>query len=293
MGIYDRDYLRQQQPGFHLGGGGGMTLTTKIVLVTFAIYLVQIVTLQTDDFGRTVGSGWFTDFFVNHADSIFQPWLYFEFLTSGFLHAPTDMWHIARNMLIFWFLARDIERLYGAKEFLMFYLTSIIFSSIIWSLVHVLRGHSDYTALGASGGVTAIIVLYAFLWPKREILLYFIIPVPIWLLATGAILFDMYGAMSQKGNVGYEAHLGGALFAACYHQFGWRLSKFLPGGSILKRRRKGPKLRVHREESAASEVDEKVDALLRKIREKGQESLTPKERKFLEDASRDYQKRNE
>jgi hypothetical protein len=91
-------------------------------------------------------------------------------------------------------------------------------------------------------------------------------------------------------NVAFTAHLGGALFALLYFQSGIRLERFLPSGSMLQHLQPKPKLRVHDPESA-EDAEEAVDEILKKIQAEGRDSLTRRERKILEEASREYQKR--
>ena len=100
--------------------------------------------------------------------------------------------------------------------------------------------------------------------------------------------------VSQAGNVAFTAHLGGALFGFLYYQFGWRFERWLPSAGWMKRLKPGPKLRVLQpdaEDEMDSETENKVDAILKKIQEQGQDSLTYGERRFLERASKEYQKK--
>src|SRR6187200_889891 len=123
MGFNDRDYQRgdyyERQPGFYLGGP--RTLTTNIVIVMFVIYAIQVATR-----GSRPDAGWFTDTFSLHADILKRPWLFFQLLTYGFLH---DVWlfqHIVFNMIALWFFGRTVEYRYGKREYLTFFLASII-----------------------------------------------------------------------------------------------------------------------------------------------------------------------
>jgi hypothetical protein len=75
-----------------------------------------------------------------------------------------------------------------------------------------------------------------------------------------------------------------------YYQSGFRLERVLPSGSMLERLKPKPKLKVHDPESA-EETDEAVDEILKKIQAQGRDSLTRRERRILEEASREYQKR--
>ena len=75
--------------------------------------------------------------------------------------------------------------------------------------------------------ISALILLFALLFPKEKIFFFGLIPIPaIW----GAVLLvslDLRGLFLQSiGNeipIGYGAHLGGALFAYLYFLFLKRL----------------------------------------------------------------------
>ena len=95
-------------------------------------------------------------------------------------------------------------------------------------------------------------------------------------------LFGAAGAGSTK--VAYVAHLAGAGFASAYFLLGWNFSRLgsLPGKNLLQRK---PRLKVHRPD-AADKAEEEADKILAKIREHGEESLSKKERRIMEDYRR-------
>jgi membrane associated rhomboid family serine protease len=294
MGIYDRDYQRggnyyDRQPGFYLGGA--RTLTTNLVIVMFGIYVVQLITRDQ----QPRPDGWFTDFFSLHADVLKRPWLVFEFLTYGFLHDPRNFAHIIFNMIGLWFFGRVVESRYGRQEFLAFFLAAVIFSGLVWTAGEVLvHGITSTPILGASGGIAAVLILFCLNFPHQMIYIWGVIPVPAWLCAILFIGADILGATGhhtmQGGNVAYTAHLGGALFGFLYFQWGWRLERWMPSGELLARLKPSPKLRVHDPEDA-EETERQVDEILKKIQEQGRASLTRRERRLLEEASREYQKK--
>ena len=290
MGIYDREYYRSEEPGYHVSIAS-WSWTTKIVVINALVYVVQLATEPRGELSL-YSSGWFTDTFKLHADWWTHPWMVFQLLTSGFLHSPDSRTHILFNMLLFWFLGRELEARYGAKEFIAFYLASIVAGSLAWSASKYFWGNPQAAAYGASGGCAAVLVLFAFNFPRRELLLWFIIPVPAWLVALVFIGLDIHGAVTHPDHIGYEAHLGGALFAFAYFQFHLRLSRFLPGSFALPSFKRRPKLRVHRPEPQdEGGLDSHVDDILRKIQESGMESLTRKERQILEKAGQEYKRR--
>jgi membrane associated rhomboid family serine protease len=286
MGIYDRDYGRRnyRPSGFELGGS--TTLTTKLVIVMFAVYVVQLMAKGSQ----------FTDLLSLHSDVFKRPLYLFQLLTYGFLHDVDDLRHIVFNMIGLWFFGRAVEYRYGPREYLAFFLIAVIAAGLVW-VVGEFAAHRGIVAgpamLGASGGVTAVLILFALNFPHQTVLFMFFIPMPMWVLALILVGMDAMGAVNRSGDVAFTAHLGGALFAFVYYQAGWRFERFLPSGALLEQLKPKPKLRVVDPDDAdANEsTDAQVDEILKKIQEHGRESLTRSERRILEDASRQYQKK--
>jgi membrane associated rhomboid family serine protease len=294
MGFTDRDYQRgdyyERQPGFNLGGP--RTLTTNLVIVMFAIYAVQLATR-----GAPPDEGWFTDTFSLHADVIKRPWFFFELLTYGFLHDVWHFQHILFNMITLWFFGRAVEYRYGKREYFTFFLVAVVFSGATWVVGDFIAHRewlSNHQILGASGGIMAVLLLFCLNFPHQLIYIWGVIPVPAWVLAVLYVGNDLMGTFGHPAggglNVAFTAHLGGALFALLYFQSGMRLERFVPSSSMFERLQPKPKLKVHDPESA-EETEEAVDEILKKIQAEGRDSLTRRERKILEEASREYQKR--
>jgi hypothetical protein len=152
------------------------------------------------------------------------------------------------------------------------------------------------------------LVLFAFHFPHHTVLLFFVLPVPVWALVVFQVLQDTFGLLSgQSMGTAVAVHLAGAGFAAAYHQFHWRLLNLWPKISFRQRQRTRPRLRVFKEEEPetpqpvpvaapqAGDIDEqleaKLDAVLEKVSRYGQASLTENEKQILLRASEVYKKR--
>ena len=297
MGIYDRDYERQSPyhdaPGFRLRGS--RTLTTNLVIIMAAVYLVQVLT-QPTQLGPPGDAGWFTNTFSLHADVFRRPWMCFELLTYGFLHDPRNILHILFNMVAFWFFGRPVEMRYGRREYLAFFLTSIVVAGLAWvGSEYVAMGQAtQISMLGASGGISAVLILFALNYPRQYVYIWGVLPLPAWVFAIFFVVYDVFGAVGREDTVAYTAHLGGAAFAAAYFLLHWRISAWLPTNWSMPKLRRRPKLRVLDPGDAdADSGDDAVDEILRKIRQHGQDSLTRRERRILQEASRQYQKKRE
>jgi membrane associated rhomboid family serine protease len=283
MGLYDREYSRGPEPGFHLTAP--TSATVQIMLLTAAVYVAQLA----------IGER-FDDLFALKADWFTRPWTCYQLLTYGFLHSTRDIGHILLNMLIFFMFGRELEYKYGRREFVTFYLAAIVFAGLAWSLseyayassVGAQQFASRVQTVGASGGIAGLVALFALNFPHRQVLLFFVIPMPMWVAAVLGLGYDVMGAVNRTGAVAFTAHLGGALFGLLYYHFKWKLSNFLPSNLAMPRSK--PRLRVHapndESENENDEFGDKVDAILQKIQEQGQDSLTWNERRLLEQASR-------
>ncbi|MCO6043991.1 rhomboid family intramembrane serine protease [Aeoliella sp. ICT_H6.2] len=285
MGINDRDYGRygyddgygyRDQPGLHFGGV--QSVTVKIVIVTAIVFVVQLV------FRAPPPGSWFDQLFALHSDWLFAPW---GLLTYGFLHDPWKLWHIAGNMFVLWMFGRMVEDRYGGKEFLAFYLASIVFAGLFWSLTVLIAGQQA-TVIGASGGVSAVLLLFIILYPRVTILFMFFIPMPAWVLGVFIVGSDMLGAFGGGGGVAFTAHLGGFLFAYLYYKSGIRLMNYLPTGAKMPSLKRRPKLKVHRPENQEDKKKLRLDQLLEKIAASGQDSLSSSERRELQKLSKYY-----
>ncbi len=281
MGLYDREYWRGDEPTFRLSG---LMLVTQLVLINAVLYVADVLLS-----GRSHA---LSQFLMLKPENLVEPQYWWRFLTYGFVHDWNSAYHIAMNMFVLWMFGRDVEGIYGRAEFLRIYLVSIVLGGIVWAARNYAADTPAAALLGASGGVTTIFMLYVCHFPRRTILLFFVIPVPAWLVGVLYVASDLFGARSGAGDVAFDVHLLGAAFALLYWWQGLRLTWLSPqhwlGGRRLFRRR--PKIRVHMpdddSESDYDQLDRQADALLEKVAREGIESLTPKERRTLEAYSR-------
>ncbi|MFP6575233.1 MAG: DUF6576 domain-containing protein, partial [Pirellulaceae bacterium] len=130
-----------------------------------------------------------------------------------------------------------------------------------------------------------IAILYCFNFPQRQLLLMGIVPMRAWVFAVLFVLLEAFGAAGGgSAKVAYVAHLAGASFASAYFLLGWKLSGrgSQSGKNWFKRK---PQLKVHHPDTD-QKTDQAADKILAKIREHGEESLSKKERRIMEDYSR-------
>ena len=147
------------------------------------------------------------------------------------------MQHIVFNMLVLFFLGRDVEEWYGTREFIRLYLVTLVFASVVWAVAtRLVDPHQPSILLGASGAISGVVVLYALNFPKRILLFMFVLPLPAWLVGALVIAYDIWGAMHRGDNVAYTAHLGGAAFALAYFNLHWNFGRLFRIGRRLAER---------------------------------------------------------
>jgi membrane associated rhomboid family serine protease len=279
VGIYDRDYYRDERPGGVLVNGP-RSAVGWIIALNVAIWLADLLV-----------DGRLSHIMAVRPDTITHPLYWWQFLTAGFAHDPSNIQHILMNMLGLFFLGRDVEDFYGTKEFWRIYLTMIVLASVVWSASNRLFTPDAGSAIGASGAVTGVVILYALNFPRRTLLLFGIVPVPAWAVGVFIVGSDLLG-MAGHGDrmTAYSMHVTGAAFAIFYHQLGWNLGRWNLGKWKWPKWRRRPKLKVHSpdDEPPHPDLRDEVDRILEKIYRDGESSLSARERKTLETASKEY-----
>lgn len=132
----------------------------------------------------------------------------FRMFSSGFLHA--DNAHLFMNMLTLYFFADVVILGVGELNFIVIYIVSLLLGSLLSLYFHQNEFH--YSAVGASGAVTGILYAAILLNPSMSLYLFFIpIPIPAYIFGIGYMLYSIYGMKNRIGNIGHDAHFGGAI----------------------------------------------------------------------------------
>ncbi len=139
---------------------------------------------------------------------------YYQVLTSAFLHA--NFMHLFFNMFALFSFGTYLEtvfinsygEIYGSLYFFIIYFVSLLSGSIL--TVAFNYKNPGYVAVGASGAVSGVVFAYVLLFPTNTIGVV-LIPMPAYIFAFLYIGASIYGMKSKFGNIGHEAHLGGAI----------------------------------------------------------------------------------
>jgi membrane associated rhomboid family serine protease len=215
-------------------------------------------------------------------------------LTHAFCHDRHSIFHILFNMLLLFWFGRTLELMYGSREFLLFYFTSAVAGGIAYVGMDLYTG-SNVPAIGASGAVMAVMMLYTVHFPRETILVFYVIPVEMRFLMALYAMWDLHPILLILAGdpvwtgVAHAAHLGGLVFGFLYGHYTWRLERLgdrFSGLSVGTKSR--PRLRIlHPEppETRSYPDARRLDEVLEKISSRGQDSLTEEERTILRAAS--------
>ena len=141
-------------------------------------------------------------------------------LTSAFSHILFI--HFFLNMYVLATFGSIVEQTIGSARFFGFYLVAAVLSSLAHAAVSAfLLDKPELPALGASGAVSGVILLFSFLYRDARLLLLGFIPMPALVGAAVFVGLDLVGLFFQvEGGglpIGHGAHLGGALTGTLYY----------------------------------------------------------------------------
>ena len=133
---------------------------------------------------------------------------YIRMFSSAFLHA--DFSHLLFNMLTLYFFAPVVIGSVGVAFFVIIYIVSLLAGNLLSFYFH--KDEYHYSAIGASGAVMGILYSAILFNPNMGLYLFFIpIAIPAWLFGMAYLLYSIYGMKKQLGNIGHDAHVGGAV----------------------------------------------------------------------------------
>lgn len=293
MGADNRDYFKEEARRYRGGGGGagafgrGLTahsIVTWLLIINFVIFVWDNI-FGGAQRGSVLSLGQWCFFSPEEAIYGYQVW---RFFTYQFIHA--DFLHILFNMIGLFFFGPLIERWWGSKRFLAFYLLCGVSGAVVATALGFIPGlgvFDRFTLLvGASGSVFGILAACAVLFPHQRVQLLFP-PIPM-TMRTMALVFLGIAALSViagSQNAGGEAaHLGGALLGFLLVKkpsvLDWadRLSPSAVKDGINEGRYQK---KIENERATEAEIDR----ILAKVAEKGLQSLSKKEKKALNQAT--------
>jgi membrane associated rhomboid family serine protease len=248
-----------------------------ILLANALVYLLSWINL-----GNYVL--WFGAFIPSRS---YELW---RFLSYAFIH--TNFMHILFNMLMFWMFATEVCKSIGEKNFTALYLLSAIFAGVFSIPFYHFGIMGNNPVIGASGALFGVMAAYAFLFPERVILMFFIIPMKIKHAIWFFIAIDLFMANSGDG-IAHFTHLGGILSGYLFMLF-WSknisLKSFFAkpkrpetySREFFKQRAEQRPLEGELYKGNSSAKEERLNEILEKINRSGLQSLNQEERDYLQ-----------
>ncbi|MEZ6194345.1 MAG: rhomboid family intramembrane serine protease [Planctomycetota bacterium] len=206
------------------------------------------------------------------ADRLYLPWTW---LSYALVH--WDPGHLIGNIFYIAIAGWILESYFGARHFLLVTAGLAVFAGLGF-IVESLLTVTPRFCLGASGAALGLVVLLGSRFPRLELLIWGIIPMKCWVLATLLVFIDIMRLVAYQGGDGtaHSVHLAGA-FGGFAYGFLWpRLGGW---------RDEVAEQRERKRHERAQEKDEterlELDRLLDKIAREGMDRLTERERRFL------------
>lgn len=296
MGLYDRDYYRDSHSGpFRDWRLRSRSVVAILIAINVAVWILQLIFLKDPPLARYLGCSP-TDLF--HRGHVWQ------LVTANFLHSVDQghIGHILLNMFYLYMFGRELEQIYGRWNFLTLYLGAGVIAVLTQATIGLLV-RDNAIIIGASGAVMGVIFLYAFLFPRREVYLFALVPIQIWMICLLFVVLDLGGIVSGSAGVAHWAHLAGGATGVLYRfvDLRWETIRGRWGGGRRRVRFRGARARrpgeviqfpvseshSHRTRERDS-VSARIDELLDKIHREGKDSLSEEELEFLKSNSQFY-----
>ncbi len=261
----------------NIGGMAAITPSVKYLLIlNTAVFILDFISSPDPRFRLL------TNLFALHP-TWWMHWEVGQLFTYMFIHGSTS--HLIANMLGLFFIGPAVERTVGSFRFFILYYISGILGGLGWSLLAEPMGPP---CVGASGAVMGVIGAFAALYPRAQLLLWFIIPIRAWVLAVILAIWELHETIQPAiGGIANAAHLVGGIAGVSYalalkhpHVINEIKSKFRMSQPSRKHR--------HRQTPSANNMlsKEEIDRILDKIGKEGMGALTPRERDLLKRATR-------
>jgi membrane associated rhomboid family serine protease len=281
MGIYDRDYTQadfRHAPQMRMVFPKLTPVVKRLLIINVAVFVLSFLIAPLADFFFQ----WFSVYPATLGMSL-QLW---RLVTYQFLHSIDGFGHIFWNMLILFFFGPMLERLWGSKKFLNFYLVCGAMGGVLYPLLALAGWLRIAPLIGASGAILGMLAAGAILFPNMRVLVMFIFPVRLRIVAVILAFISILTLLrpEQFANAGGEAaHLGGMVAGAVYVlSQSWRAKLKIKIGAG----------RWEKKIAQQRNLQVEVDRILQKVHDSGIHNLTPREKKLLKQATKTQQMRN-
>ncbi|MHC4623853.1 MAG: rhomboid family intramembrane serine protease [Planctomycetota bacterium] len=275
MGLYDRDYT-QEDFRYQHGRAPQMRMTfPKPSTVVMRLLIINVVVFVAAVLIKPLGF-FIYDWFQLDARSAGRALQLWRLVTYQFLHDPTFLRHIFFNMIGLYFLGPTLERHWGSKKFLVFYLACGVAGGLFYLLLVGIGFLPGRPMVGASGAILGMLAACAILFPQFVVFI-LLFPVSIRVAAIALTALYILALLTRGENAGGDAaHLAGMAAGAAYvfssrwrARLGFKLQSALAGRKVAEQQN----------------LQVELDRILEKVHNSGIHSLTPREKRILRKAT--------
>lgn len=261
------NHYARYQPASPWGQPFLQTVVGKLIVANVAVFFLQNIFAPV-----------FTNVFALQPRLVVEDFFVWQLGSYMFLHG--GFMHLLFNMFMLWIFGSTIESVWGARNFLRYYIVCGIGGGLLHMIVAYNQG-----VIGASGAVFGLYLAYAMMFPNNYIYLYFLFPIKAKYLVTGVAVLQLAQGISGEAGIAYFAHLGG--MAAGLFFFRDRFMRRTTVSSRVGREHWWDKLEKMKRQSKSEDAPvDNIDSILDKISAKGYDNLTPTEKRILDNYSR-------
>jgi len=280
MGLYDRDYTQadfqsqyHRAPRMQFSFPRPTSVVKWLLIINIAVFLLGFLIPPIGAF--------LLNWFSVRPGNFIQIW---RLISYQFLHG--GLGHIFWNMFILFFFGPMLERFWGSRKFLTFYLICGAMGGIFYPILAHIGWLGGGALIGASGSILGMLAAAAILFPNMRVYVFGVFPLRMSVLAIILAAMSILSVLRPdvSANAGGEAaHLGGMVAGALY--------------VLTEKFRQRLKMKVHtgiweRNMAEQQNIRLELDRILKKVHEQGLHSLTHKEKKILKQATKAEQMRN-
>lgn len=287
--------MRDDEPGWKggsIGPGGAPMIVWVFIAISVAIFVLSgpmgwVSQRSVEVNGQLVRE-------ISRAGSLSLADLgrgeIWRLFSHQFIHG--SILHLVANMLVLFFLGREVALRLGPIVFAAVYLIGGIAAALL-ELISGFVFQQPGAMVGASGSVSALLGVYAMLVPDQvlRLLLFFFIPVTgrVMKLAWGWVILNLglglITYLTGTAGVAWIAHAGGTLYGFLHGKYflGFKFGERKRGRKTVPYSKRGENPNIIDAQFTDKKPD--YDQVLDKINSEGIGALTPEEREILERAS--------
>jgi membrane associated rhomboid family serine protease len=176
---------------------------------TVDLIIIALIVVISFSSWKGLNDSRFFERYVFEVDPILIDKQYYRILSPGFLHL--SWMHLIFNMIALYTFGGSVGMMLGVRNFLLLYFVSLVAGNLLALFIH--RNHGDYSAAGASGAISGVMFACILFFPDANIGFPFIpeLSIRAWVFGVLYLLVSIYGIKNKTGNIGHEAHVGGAI----------------------------------------------------------------------------------